>query len=442
MILIKIVSHNFFSMKVNILKPAALAVMVLLAACTKEIVESPGNNDLNLGQGEDVIRISLSNTTATRAARPIGSSEALNNINRIAFKFLKNGTTENGDIKLEAVIDGEGVTISDYEVVEGNILKLPASYKGTEINVKFSGMTEGAYRIIAYGYNYTGGSDASDAFPYETMALAGESNKYYYQVSGVTKVQEIFAGCNNGEFVGVNQFGKFQSVPEIVLTRQVAGLMAYFKNAPVFVNNTKVAKVTVSSRANVTGFSFPASLVSDPTHNGYSSDNSWYGSTWVNYLTFDMKKASNYNDEHLDSGDLYKFGDNYLLSEENDEVPGLKCDKNTLFGSRFMLAYPSHADFNTGAPKCATLNICYWDADGNLILSVPLRKGGDEKPLDSSEEYQYNILCNNFYSIGKKTDVEGEDDNDNPIDIQETTGYDYAKVSISLDWSAVHDLFN
>jgi len=313
-------------MKVNILKPAALVAMMALAACTNEVIESSGNNDLTLGQGEDIIRISLSNTTSTRAARPIGSSEALNNVNRIAFKFLKDGTTENGDITLEGVInETSGETVSGY-TVDGNVLKLPSTYSD-KICVKFSGMTEGVYRIIAYGYNYTSGTGDSDAFPYESsMTLVGASNKYYYQVSGVTSVQEIFAGCNSGEFVGVNQFGKFETVPEIVLTRQVAGLMAYFKEAPVFVNNTKVEKVTVSGKAEVTGFYLPASLLDNSVYNGINTDG-WNGSVWVNYLTFDMKKASNYNSAYLVSGDYYKFSDSYILAEGMAEISGLACEK-------------------------------------------------------------------------------------------------------------------
>lgn len=428
-------------MKVNILKPAALVAMMALAACTNEVIESSGNNDLTLGQGEDVIRISLSNTTSTRAARPIGSSEALNNVNRIAFKFLTNGTTENGDITLVGVIDEAGEAIDDYTVAD-NVLKLPSDYDGSAIKVKFSGMTQGSYKIIAYGYNYTSGTDGSDAFPYESsMTLVGASNKYYYQVSGVTSVQEIFAGCNSGEFVGVNQFGKFETVPEIVLTRQVAGLMAYFKEAPVFVNNTKVEKVTVSGKAEVTGFYLPTSLLDNSVYNGINTDG-WNGSVWVNYLTFDMKKASNYNSAYLVSGDYYKFNDSYILAEGMAEISGLACEKNTLFGSCFLLAYPSHYDSGVKEPKCATLNICYWDADEHLILSVPLRSGGDKDDQLTASSYQYDIKCNNFYSIGTKKTVDNSDDNDNPISIDESTGYDYANVSIDSDWSNVYDLVN
>lgn len=80
-------------MKTNILKSAVLASILAMTACTTQIVEiNPDlDNGLALGQGEDIIRIALTNTTNTRAARPIGTSKAENNVNRIAFKFLTNG---------------------------------------------------------------------------------------------------------------------------------------------------------------------------------------------------------------------------------------------------------------------------------------------------------------------------------------------------------------
>lgn len=433
-------------MKVNVLKYAAgFAAMILLAACTNEVIESPDGDNLTLSQGEDAIRISLSNTMS-RAARPIGSSEALNNVNRIAFKFLTNGTAENNNIKLEGVINESGEKVSNYSV-DGNVLKLPSSYTGSEIRVKFSGMEEGSYKIIAYGYNYTEGTDQSDAFPYGVKLATDKGTNALYKVTGVTTaVQEIFAGCNDGTFVAVNQFGKFESVPSIELTRQIAGLLAYFKNAPVYVNNTKVEKVTVSYKANVTGFYFPASMISgtgfNSDYNGALPDQgTWYQEEYVNLLTFNMSEASNYEDTSLDNGDTYKFNDGVLWAEETTEIGNLQCLDNTLFGSRFLIPFPAYADLSIGNYQCATLNICYWDVNGSLILSVPLRNGGEEKPLDGSQYYQYGILCNNFYSIGTKTDVES-DDNDEPIDIQETTGHNYAKVSIDSDWSTTHGLIN
>lgn len=430
-------------MKLSILKPAALAAMMALAACTNEVSETPGNpNSLALGQGEDVIRISLSNTTGTRAPRPMGSSEATNNVNRLAFKFLTSGQTEVKGITLEGVIDeATGEAETGYEEPVNNVLKLPSSYDGSEICIKFSGLQKGSYKIIAYGYNYTEDVDEQDAFPY-TIETKGDS--YLLQCENVTEVQEIFAGCNKSDLVAVNQHGKFGTVPEIKLERQVAGLMAYFMNAPVFVNNEKVAKITVSSKANVTGFYFPASLANDPSYNGMSTSN-WNENGWVDYLTFNMTKASNYTSPYLKSGDYYEFDNeegNFLLATETDPIDKLVCNQNTLFGSRFLLAYPNSYDCSVNEPECATLNICYWAEDNSLILCVPLRNGGDEKPLDSSANYQYHILCNNFYAIGTKDALGGDPGNNNPLDIDEPTGYDYAKVSINSDWTQTHDLIN
>ena len=425
-------------MKVNILKPAAFLAMMSLAACMNEVIESPGNNNLALGQGEDVIRISLSSTAGTRAARPIGSSAAENNVNRIAFKFLTTEQTEVENIDLEGVIDEDGESVSGYDA-ENNVLTLPSTYNGESIRVKFSGLTKGSYKIIAYGYNYTAGTDGNDAFPY-SIELKGDNS--LFKCEKVTSVQEIFAGCNgNSVYVEVNQHNKFTEPPVITLSRQVAGLLAYFKDAPAFVNNEKVAKITVSSKANVTGFYLPASLLEKPSYNGISTDG-WDGATWVNYLTFDMSKASNYNDPHLDSGDYYTFNNSFLLADETEAISGLACKQNTLFGSRFLLAYPSHRDFGVSDSKCATLNICYWDVDGDLILSVPLRSGGSEDDSLNASSYQYDIKCNNFYSIGTKTTTDDSDGNDAPISIDEPTGYDYANVSIVSDWSISHDLVN
>lgn len=430
-------------MRLSICKSAAFAAVLALAACTvTEVIEVPVyQNSLTLGQGEDVIRISISNTTETRAARPMGSSEAANNVNRIAFMFVTSSQQMATGITLEGVINEvSGDKLEGYDP-DGNVLKLPKSYNGGEICVKFSGLQQGAYKIIACGYNYTEGIDSVDAFPY-TMKLLGED--YLVQCEDVKDVQEIFAGYNEGELMSVNEHGKFGTPPVINLKRQVAGLMAYFENVPVFVANTKVAKVTVSSKADVTGFCFPADFMDNPDYNGLRT-NGWNESKWVDYLTFDMKKASNYTKSNLSSDATYLFEtqeDGFLLADETDPIEDLVCNENTLFGSRFLLAYPGYYDCSVQSPECATLNICYWDENGDLILSVPLRNGGADKPLDSSSNYQYHILCNNFYSIGEKGALGGEPDDNSPLDIDEPTGYDYAEVSISNDWKDSHSLVN
>lgn len=441
-------------MNTHLFKFTALAAVVALAACTNDVIETPDVQDgLELGNVENVVRISLSNSADTRAARPIGSSEADNNVNRLAFILLNSSQQMVEGVELEALVDDENEMIDPYEgyySTEGNVLKLNPGFDTSQpINVKFRKLPQGAYKIIAYGYNYTDGVDSKDEFPYSivpagTVEISGSSYQYLLKCENVVDVQEIFAGCNEGDgLIEVNKYGKFENVPDITLTRQVAALMAYFENVPAFVNNTQVYEVTVSSKANVDGFYIPSKLITKVAYNGISSAG-MEGSDWVNYLTFDLREATNFEDGlEVNSVEHYDFGTDdkpYLLADGMKDIPELECNENTLFGSCFLLAFSEYCDFGINAPKCATLNICYWDKNGELIHSVPLKNGDNQEDNLNADSYQYGINCNYFYSIGKKTSVDGEDENgdvDNPLDIDEATGYDNAKVTISNDWDDV-----
>lgn len=425
-------------MNASILKSAAIiAAAASLAACTNDRLPSD-NGNLTLGPGEDVIRISISNTTDTRAARPISSNKGENNINRIAFKFFEmNNNTPVDYINITGLIDDEGNDVGDY-TAEGTVLALTAPYSGT-MNIVFDGLEpESTYKIIAYGYNQQ--EEGSYEFPY-TLEPRGEN----YQMTCTTledPIEEVFAGTtSNSDFINVNQHGKFTQVPVIELTRQVAGMLAYFQEVPAFADNQRVYKITVSGKAKVSGFYFPANLGKDEHYNGIMTED-WAGTEWINYLTFDLEKgASNFNDT-LYPGDTYEFNDSYLLAEETPEIEELECNKNTLFGSCFLAAHPEYKDFGT-LSNCATLNICYWGEDETEpLLTVPLRKSGtDEGDEITTTSYQYGIYCNNFYSIGKKTDIGGDPNDNEPLIIDEPTGYDNAEITIHSGW-ILNDLIN
>lgn len=432
-------------MKKKLFLGAVFAGMMAFTACTQEkvVYVEEEKSEWDLQPGEDVIKISLSSTVSSRAARPIGSSTPAHNVNRIAFKFLKGNNTEDLEAHLVELSDAT----SDWSIQDGNVIALGGDYKGEELNVKVSGLTKGLYKIIAYGYNC---EDNMYDFPYPMNLDQAEDGKYLCKadVPFGTAVEEIFAGCNKGAFVEVNQHEKFTAVPEITLTRQVAGLLAYFENVPAYVNNQKVEKITVSSKAKVEGFYFPALMLSDSEgivdYNGYDNG-SWVSDDWVDHLTFEMKHASNYADADagINSVEHYEFDTlegEFLLAEGMSEIPGLSCKKGTLFGSCFLLPYPASHRFS----DCATLNICYWTGDDKdqLICSIPLRNGGDVSTNLDSDYYQYDICCNHFYSIGKKTDVGGDNGEDDPLDIDEPTGYDNAKVNISINWEQSYYLFN
>lgn len=422
----------------NFLKSAAFAAMMSLAACTNEVIVYPGDNNLAL-EG-DVIRISLSNT-ATRAARPIGSSAAENNVDRIAFKFIAQNTYELTDPQLLGVIDPTTREVSEDYVANGNVLTLDPDYTGGEIWIQFENMVPGTYKIIAYAYN----SEGNEAFPY----VITNGNDYSLKCENVmtpdnvvtVALEEIFAGYNDGAFVTVNKFGRFTNAPNIVLKRQVAALMAYFKDVPAYVNESKVHTITVSAAALPTGFFFPATT----TFNGLPSggDQSWHGDDYIHYLTFDVEDNAT-NNSHLVPGDTYKFeGEEYswLYANETAPIEDLQCISNTLFGSRFLLSFPAYVDSDIllrgkygENNNAATLNICYWDESGKLIKAVPLR---DKR--DGENEYDYCIECNNFYSIGTKEAV-GDTGDDDPISIEEPSGFEYVTVQIDSNWDDTHGL--
>lgn len=468
-------------MKKNYLKFAAFAIMMALTACTSEVIEvsSPDtmNSNLTLGPGEDIVRINLTNTVSTRAARPIGNSKADNNINRIAFKFLRSDGTEVTGINLEGVINpSSGEKIEGYSVDKNNkkVLQLSEDLNNKEsINIKFSSLGENtSYRIIAYGYNYDSTKDNADAFPYLdedqnekiTIGQKNNSGNYLLKCDGInTAIQEIFSGATEN-YIGVNQHGKFEEVPQITMKRQVAALLVYFKDAPVFVNNEKVEKITVSTKYQATGFYFPAALLgADNDKDDFNGiGQATADGSWVDYLTFDMSKADGYNNNNYKSGDTYTFsnnkdtGEKYLLANETEPIAGLECQDNTLFGSCFLLPFHQGLDFSVNTYNCATLNICYWkktnSGEYELITSIPLKKGSktEGEELDNTDNYQYDIRCNNFYHIGKKTTTglpdpnnpDDEDEEDEPTSIDEPTGWDYATVGIDEDYEVSNELFN
>lgn len=79
-------------MKKNYLWMAAMASLLSFTACNNDVL--PDGNDETLGQvvtnDGTILQIAISNTDlSTRGARPVGSSAAANNINKVQLKFYK-----------------------------------------------------------------------------------------------------------------------------------------------------------------------------------------------------------------------------------------------------------------------------------------------------------------------------------------------------------------
>lgn len=458
-------------MKKNLFLWAVLAVMTAFTACTQEKVvyvemeeETENLNGIELKDGEGLIKISLSNSMS-RAARPIVSNAATNNVNRIAFKFMSYSDELSG-VTLEGVVDESGNAKDGFSVNEdGTVLCLPDNNSETSINVKFSSLPQSTTcTIIAYGYNCESGVYG---FSYTITKTERSPYNLMCENIGEAVVEEIFAGYT--ENVVTNQYGRFTESPTITLTRQVAGLMAYLSNVPSSVENQTVNKITINTHLKVIGFNFPASMMDGTKKllNGITPSSSPYGKGTVDLLTFTIPDGTS-----TDNKGYYKFnedkgtGQKFLLADGMTEssYSDLRCKDNTLFGSCFILPFSGHVDMYTWEDDVdtrksigkATLNIIYWtrEADGQYTpIKTVLLKTNNPPQNDglsygtgySSADYQYDIRCNNFYSLGAKTlasDGGGIPDDDKPLEIDEPTGTMQATVTIDVQWTQSHDLTN
>ena len=432
-------------MKTNLFMALAFAFLMLFAACTEEkIIYVEKENGIEVLPGEGVIKISLSNDLQTKAARPIGSSEAANNVNRIKFSFIdSSGSEVSSGVEIEGAYDSRGEKLSGFGVVatDSSILILPDNNTEKEFSVKFNSLPDpGSYVIIAYGYNCV---DVND-FPY-TRKIGTDDSPRYFKCSDISTsaVEEIFAGycirknaSGENRFISINQYKMFSEEVSVTITRQVAGLMAYLCNVPASIDNQSVDKITISTPVEMDGFIFPASILEGDKegYNGiYSSQKD------IDLLTFTIKG----HNDGSDSKGYYKFnssaddGKKFLLADgmNTKDFDDLMCNYNTLFGSCFLLPYSGHMDFKgtDGYKDRTTLNLTYYttnnSGDYEKIKTVKLKNSSS----DVSEELDYDILCNHFYSVGGKTDVETTTDDD-PLDISDETGYMDVFLTINDTW--------
>lgn len=445
-------------MKKNYLMMAAFATALAFTACSNEDeIPAADNGNGTLGLTEDVIEIAISNTGvgSTRAARPVGSSQAGNNVDKVVLHFY---SSTDGSTWTEA----NGLTLSvvsgDYTVSDKTL-----SYTGSEstlgtpgdvdreekvAKIKVSGLSKDAkkYRIVAEGYN--------TVFPYENAVAEGTIGGLFKTTGNESKTaferEEVFAGYVDADIVvtgeeGKNQTVKFSSSVSVELTRQVAGMLAYFKNVPAYIASetygsvvsgyqgkwAKVTKIEVKANKKADGFQFPNTLMTaDKEYNGLSSTG--YNDGEV-LLTFDLTSASNAST--VRPGETYTFTgtSNYLAATGYTAPSGFVALNNTLFGGCYILPYSAHATSGN------TLSVIFYDATGNTLATKNVTTNNFSGPQTKTN---YDILCNNFYSIGQKLKVDeapetGGKDDDKPIDLSST---DEITVLINDAWEVIHDM--
>ncbi len=459
-------------MKKQYLLMAAFASAMAFTACTNDDdAFVPGDNNTTTVNEGQVIEIAISNTGTgtTKAVRPIGSSAADNNVNKVQLKFY---TKQDGTWKAVSLVDDKanatggslylstvdavtyGTTINDEGVITYNnaeVTEGPSTpdRETKKAKIKVTGLQASTqYKIVAYGYN-------GDAFPYGPLT---DNQGVFKPSNNVTaSLEEVFADSYLAltteavEVPGsdpVTTEVKFNVAPKLVLERQVAGLLAYFEYVPAEIDGKIVKTIEVRANNEAQNFSFPAKDLTTPTFNGSSM-------TDVEnvLLTFDMSKiALNYSADNAPTEGYYTFETvtsgtasetegttnsgakgKKPYADEYTGATGLTLKANTIFGACYILPYNKHYDQQT-------LTIAFLDAEGNDLLVRDVTT--DQKPNDGTI-YAYDIRCNNFYSIGKKLsteDTDGEDDDDDdddePIDFRS----DNIVLVINDAWDVLHNM--
>ena len=495
-------------MKKNYLFVAGLASMMAFSACSNDddlavpatpVVENDGT----------MFEIAISTAgegAETRAVRPVGSSAAANNVNKIVVKIWGKAKDADADQWTEQKFV-EFITTDDPQydantlgvrVVSGEATKdiitnnaqLLLNYDNEYVaedpnstnehfskkaNIQLGGLEEDyQYKFVAYGYNA--------AFPGTPTEAAGKTKGVFQanqewttdgqQPATVTPmpyadIEEVFAtsvianttnkeddydadGQNDTKVV-------FTDAPTLTLTRQVAGMLAYFEKVPTYVNGMQVHKVQIVANQRAKDFYFPNCLL-----DGNGEDEDFNGIIDADakgdiLMEFDMAKiATNFNENGVEDN-YYQFNtltnsqvtpnanvtnatannqaplaENYNKADGTQEsgawVGGLSLKENTMFGGRYILPY----DKDYIAP---TLQIVFLTKEDGKYVEIP--EGSKYITTDQTlqDTYSYDIRCNNFYSIGDK-ELSDQTKNDDPLNLSG----DEFKLRINDAWGVLHHM--
>lgn len=443
-------------MKKTFLGALLFAGTLAFTACQNETlvyVDENGNpiENAELQEGEGILKITVSSTDATsRAVRPVGSSAAANNVSEVkvyAFKKI-DGVYKFDNMlslsnELDGVSGGNGIfTVTGLEPVGDHANPSIETHTDQTKILTLKGLSKSTtYKFVAVGYNY--------AYPYGTLpAPTGETTlENFIQTTTTTKsdyeVEELFAGVS-ADCTTNSDKAAFNGEAFVTITRQVAGMLGYFKNIPTKIGEAVVKYVRVYANKEFTTFKFPAQLLTAPDFNGVDANITADKEGKFLVMEFDISAiATNWNGG-TPTGSTYTFENwtngkpgestNAPLAKGYTAPGGLKLVENSIFGGRYLIPYNQHVDSQT-------LTVELQDKDGKALKTLNVVT--DQIPSEATK-YAYDIRCNNFYSIGKKLNTDSTDggdpnpeDPDEPVDLSGNTDI---KVIVNDAWKVLHNM--
>lgn len=395
----------------NYLFFSAVAAM-MFAGCSNDDSIPLENPDVT-GQQLTLTLNSGGDGISTRAARPVYSSEAQNNVNFVKL-YIYDPSGE--DVTSTALVAGTTNPISWTAGPSDSAVPGTTNHEASQTVKLNKLLTDGSYTVVAYGYNttpdytFTGSGPAADAF---TATLPASTNE-----------SEFFAGSKTFNVVNGNIQSGANS--QVVMKRQVAGLLGYFKNIPVLYPNpvgglpTPVAFVRVYASSHGTSFTFPSTSLMNGTGNN----------TKTKVLEFSLLTLlTNY------AAQVTAAGAN-LAAVFNIPAPtggGVALVPNSVLSGKFLIPFPQVA-------ATTTFTVQLEDA-----LGAVLRKW-DVVNSSASNSKVYPVNRNYFYSLGQKYKAGTTDggtpgnptsDDDSPIDLLQET---YITLTVNDTWDVIYNL--
>lgn len=449
-------------MKQKFFLGALMAGMAVFTACSSddEMVMPAGVGEANGDVQEIVLQVANDGLVAKRGGRPLYSSEAAQDVDKVVLYAIAQDGVNAGKVVLKKEIDWS--TAGTYSGGDG---------KGTKKSIRLQDnekLDVGKYKFVAYAYN----SDSKDAnhntYTYSDANWKVNTTEYSDIVATLTPGsdgEEIFAGgCEKDVVIseykntaGDNVISGFTAT--VLMARQVAGGFGYFTDIPAVDGATTLRLVSSMKNREVTFGSFNYStpttadgLVADPDYvvNGKTEDGSFnakFNGSSANdaYVIYSIKLT-----DWFPKGDVSGDG---LLGKADAEMNDVE-EGNVYW--QIPSAYTGKANFKSGSvfsgkfiiPFAAqngkqTMELQLVSEDGATIYkSWSVKIPTADKQNEETEEI-YSVYRNHMYNLGVKTTAnpenpdEEEEDKEDPESLN--LGQDLT-FKVMSNWEALHSL--
>lgn len=394
--------------------------------------------DLNEG-AEQVITLAVANgnNIATRAGRPLLSSEANQTIENVVLYIVNAG--DNTIVKTLTFDDWQNE--AEYRTNDGKFKNIVLD--GEEK------LPDGNYEIFAVGY-HTGSSYGTITNQLVSEGKFKENAVLTLSTDG--SAEEIFAG-SVAEFSVEKDKGFKKSV---VLNRQVAGVFVYVKDIP-YIEGAAKLRLVGSGENNQLVLGHFANL--DLDNNGTGNDideavvNGATSGTAFDKVLTEVNLSEWFADITPDENNLISTG-NWKKPTFSGVTTQPTFEKGSVFGGAFVIPFAK-------VESNQTLTLQLTDGENGVLRSWKVNlpsptptyelytwngSAFSEGTSVTENKNSYNIVRNNLYGIGERPSNdpgEGEDpdpDPENPDQPTPLNNKHELELIVNDNWEVIHNM--